>query len=55
MRPNLTGLGNGGGGLEEIRALLAVREPVYRSAMTSELDVTNLTPDEAVVHIARMI
>jgi len=51
-RPNLTALG---GGLEEIKALLADREPVYRSAMTSELDVTHLTPREAVVHIARMI
>jgi shikimate kinase len=51
-RPNLTALG---GGLEEIKALLSVREPVYRSAMTGELDVTHLTPDEAVVYIARMI
>jgi len=51
-RPDLTALG---GGLEEIQAMLAVREPVYRSAMTSELDVTNLTPEEAVVYIARMI
>jgi shikimate kinase len=51
-RPNLTALG---GGLEEIQAMLAAREPVYRSAMTSELDVTNLAPEEAVVYIARMI
>ncbi len=51
-RPHLTGLG---GTLEEIRSLLAVREPLYREAMTAELDVTNLTPDEAVVYISRML
>ena len=51
-RPHLTHLG---GGLEEIRSLLEAREPIYRSAMTAELDVTHLTPEEAVVYIARMI
>jgi shikimate kinase len=54
-RPNLTILGSGGGGLEEIKAMLAIREPIYHSAMTSELDVTHLTPEEAVVYISRMI
>jgi shikimate kinase len=51
-RPALTNLG---GGIEEIKLKLAEREPHYRQAMTSELDVTNLTPDEAVVYIARML
>lgn len=51
-RPNLTSLG---GGIEEIRTLLSQREPIYRSAMTAELDVTHLTPDEAVVRILRLV
>jgi shikimate kinase len=51
-RPNLTDLG---GGIEEINKLLAEREPIYRSVMTAELDVTHLTPDEAVVYIVRML
>ena len=51
-RPNLTPLG---GGLEEIRSMLAEREPLYRQAMTAELDVTHLTPDEAVVYITRLV
>jgi shikimate kinase len=52
MRPNLTELG---GGIEEIRALLAQREPLYREVMSFELDVTNLSPQEAVVHITRVM
>jgi shikimate kinase len=51
-RPNLTNLG---GGIEEINKLLAEREPIYRSVMTAELDVTHLTPDEAVVYIVRLL
>jgi shikimate kinase len=51
-RPPLTHLG---GSIEEIRKLLAQREPLYREVMTSELDVSNLTPAEALVHIARLI
>ena len=51
-RPSLTALG---GGIEEIKAVLAEREPVYRSAMTAELDVTHLTPDEAMVRIVRLL
>lgn len=50
-RPNLTALG---GGLEEIRKVLAEREPIYRQVSSAELDVTNLTPDEAVVYIVRL-
>jgi len=51
-RPNLTHLG---GGIDEITRLLAEREPLYRSVMTSELDVTHLSPEDAVVYIARML
>jgi len=51
-RPPLTHLG---GSLEEIQKLLAEREPLYKQAMHAELDVTNLTPDEAVVWITRMM
>jgi shikimate kinase len=51
-RPSLTHLG---GGIEEIRALLAQREPLYRAVMTRELDVTHLTiaqAAEALAHFA---
>jgi shikimate kinase len=51
-RPALTGLG---GGIEEIKSLLAQREPVYRQLMTAELDVTNLSVDEAMVYIVRLL
>ncbi len=51
-RPNLTTLG---GGLEEISKLIAEREPIYRQVMRAELDVTYLTPDEAVVYIVRLL
>jgi shikimate kinase len=51
-RPPLTNLG---GGIEEIRLKLAEREPVYRQLMTAELDVTHLTPQDAVVYIARLL
>lgn len=44
-RPNLTALG---GGIEEIRMVLGRREPIYRSAMHAELDVTRMTPEEIV-------
>src|SRR5258706_1675062 len=49
-RPNLVG-----GGIEEIEQLLAQREPIYRSLMTGELDVTNLSPEEAMVYIVRLL
>jgi shikimate kinase len=51
-RPSLTGLG---GGLVEIETLLAQREPIYRAAMTVELDVTHLTPQQAVDQIVRLL
>jgi shikimate kinase len=48
-RPALTATG----GMEEIRLKLAEREPVYREAMHAELDVTRMSPEEAVAYIAR--
>lgn len=50
-RPNLTNLG---GGIEEIKKMLAEREPIYRQVMHAELDVTHLTPEDAVVYIVRL-
>jgi shikimate kinase len=51
-RPNLTSLG---GGVDEIAKVLDEREPVYRQVMHAELDVTHLTPEEAVVYIVRLL
>ena len=51
-RPALSALG---GGIEEIKAKLAEREPIYRAAMTAELDVTNLSPENATTYISRMM
>ena len=51
-RPNLTGLG---GGIDEIKGLLAEREPVYRQMMHAELEVTHLTPAEAAVYIVKLL
>jgi len=52
MRPSLTHLG---GSIDEIEKLLAEREHLYRQIMTAELDVTRLTPEEAVVYIVRLL
>lgn len=52
MRPSLTALG---GGVEEVRALLQVRQPLYREVMTVELDVTHLSVDEVVVRVAKLV
>ena len=51
-RPPLTNLG---GGIEEVNKLLSIREPLYREVMTRELDVTNLSVDEAVVYLAKLV
>ncbi len=51
-RPALSPLG---GNLAEIRAILAQREPWYRQVMTAELEVTNLSVEEAVVYIVRLL
>ncbi|MCX5658260.1 MAG: shikimate kinase [Planctomycetota bacterium] len=44
-RPNLTNLG---GGIEEIEAVLKVREPVYLAVADKVLDVSHLSIDDAV-------
>lgn len=51
-RPSLTNLG---GGIDEIRKLLAEREPTYRAMMHAELDVTNLSPEEAALRLVRLL
>jgi shikimate kinase len=51
-RPNLTGLG---GGIDEIRSVLASREPIYRQVMTHEVDVTNTSVDDVVQAIAKIM
>jgi len=51
-RPSLTSLG---GGIQEIRIKLSEREPLYREVMHCELDVTNLSPEEAVHYVARLM
>ncbi len=51
-RPNLTEYG---GGEEEIRKLLEQREPIYRQMADAELEVTNLTPEEAMVYVVRLL
>jgi shikimate kinase len=50
-RPSLT---EHGGGLPEIESLLKIREPLYREVMSAELDVTNLSVDDAMVYLTRM-
>jgi shikimate kinase len=50
-RPHLTPLG---GGIEEVQKMLAEREPLYRQTMHAELDITHLTPEDAVVYIVRL-
>ena len=51
-RPSLTKFG---GGIHEIEHLLLEREPVYRQCMHGELDVTHLTPEDAVVFLVKMM
>lgn len=50
-RPALT---SKGGGIEEITAVMAEREPAYRAAAQAELDVTHLSVDEALVYVTRL-
>ena len=50
-RPNLTELA---GGIEEIKTVLARREPIWRAMEAAELDVTHLTPEETVPYIVRL-
>ena len=35
--------------------MLKIREPLYREVATAELDVTNLSIDEAVVRVVKLI
>ncbi len=51
-RPALTSLA---GSVTEIQNLLAVREPLYRSVMTGELEVTNLSVNDAATYITRLL
>ena len=44
-----------GGNLEEIMSILAERHPLYKAVATAELDVTHLTPPDAVVYIVRLL
>jgi shikimate kinase len=50
-RPNLTHLA---GNIDEIKTVLARREPIWRAMEAAELDVTHLTPQEAVPYIVRL-
>jgi shikimate kinase len=49
-RPSLTHLG---GGIEEIRSLLAILEPLYRAVMTDEVDVTSLSTAQVAQQLAK--
>jgi len=51
-RPALTPLG---GNVEEIRQLLAAREPIWLATRTHELDVTELSADEAVLEVMKIL
>ena len=58
-RPALTDLGGkageGAGSLEEVEAVLAVREPLYCAAADAVLDVTYLGADDAIYHLTRLL
>lgn len=47
-RPNLTPLA---GGVDEVTAVLAQRDPVYRAVADHVLDVTTMSPEDAVRHL----
>jgi shikimate kinase len=51
-RPALTKLG---GGIDEIRSVLATREPIYRQVATATVDVTAKSPEEVVEEIVKLI
>jgi shikimate kinase len=51
-RPNLTALG---GGIDEIQAVLNRREPIWRSVMSAELDVTDQGVEDLVREIVAML
>ena len=49
-RPDLTPLG---GGMEEIKTVLAERDPVYRAVADKVFNVTNLDPDNALRYLIK--
>lgn len=49
-RPALTAMG---GGIEEIEAVLAQRDPVFRAVATHVFDVTNLNVEDAVRYLIK--
>jgi shikimate kinase len=51
-RPNLTSFG---GGREEVAAMLARREPMYREVSHGEIDVTRLAVEEVVSRLLEMM
>jgi shikimate kinase len=51
-RPSLT---VAGGTLEEVSALLAVRDPLYRAAADATLEVTRLSVEDAIRHLSKLI
>lgn len=51
-RPALTNLG---GSVEEVRQLLAQREPLYRAVMTAEIDIAGLSVAEVTDRLVSLI
>jgi shikimate kinase len=51
-RPNLTALA---GGIDEIRALLQQREPIYRQLASAEIDVSDLTPQQSAAAVLQIV
>lgn len=51
-RPPLT---PGRSSADEVAQVLTEREPLYRQIMHAELDVTRLSPEDAVVYIVRLL
>jgi len=51
LRPSLTGNAAGAGAIDEVRLVLAEREPVYRAVADKVLDVSTLTLDQAVAEL----
>lgn len=51
-RPPLTA---DGGGIDEVTRLATEREPLYREVATKELEVSNLSPEEASRYVIRLL
>ncbi len=51
-RPNLTSFADG---LDEVRHVLAIRDPLYREVATAVVDVTLLTPEQIVQQILQQV